>query len=134
MESHGKHRKLVKHYHEPGDLHELTFSCFHRLQLLVSDEWRKWLAQSIDIAGQKHRFELLAFVFMPEHVHLLVNPLEPKPSIDKYLASIKQPLSSRVKKSLRAVDDPLLATLTIRTVLARSCFAIGRRVLVMIAI
>jgi len=66
------------------------------------------------VAGQKHRFELLAFVFMPEHVHLLVNPLEPKPSIDKYLASIKQPFSSRVKKSLRAADDSLLATLTIR--------------------
>ena len=46
MYSHGKYRKLVKHYHEPGDLHELTFSCFQRMQLLVNDEWRKWLAES----------------------------------------------------------------------------------------
>ncbi len=63
MYSNGKYRKLVKHYHEPGDLHELTFSCFHRLQLLVNDQWRKWLAEAINVAGQKHRFELLAFVF-----------------------------------------------------------------------
>ena len=93
MYSHGKYRKLVKHYHEPGDLHELTFSCFHRMQLLVSEEWRKWLAESINVAGQKHNIELLAFVFMPEHVHLLVNPLDAKPNIDKYLSSIKQPYS-----------------------------------------
>src|SRR5713226_1926649 len=29
------HRKTVKHYHEPGDLHELTFSCYERRQLLT---------------------------------------------------------------------------------------------------
>jgi putative transposase len=84
------------------------------MQLLVNDKWRKWLADSIDVVGTKHRFELLAFVFMPEHVHLLVNPLEPKPNIDKYLASIKQPFSSRVKKDLKSAADPLLKTLTIR--------------------
>jgi hypothetical protein len=28
------HRKLVKHYHEPGDLHELTFSYYKRQPLL----------------------------------------------------------------------------------------------------
>lgn len=110
----GKYRKLVKHYHEPGDLHELTFSCFHRRQLLVDDTWRKWLAESINDARQKHRFELLAFVFMPEHVHLLVNPLDAKPNIDKYLSSIKQPFSSRVKRHLKDSGDPLLGELTIR--------------------
>jgi REP-associated tyrosine transposase len=65
-------RKLVRHFHEPGDLHELTFSCFHRKQLLISDAWRSQLARSIDRAGELQRFELIAFVFMPEHVHLLV--------------------------------------------------------------
>ncbi len=29
------HRKRVKHFHEPGDLHELTFSCYRRLPLLT---------------------------------------------------------------------------------------------------
>jgi S-DNA-T family DNA segregation ATPase FtsK/SpoIIIE len=26
------HRKRVKHYHEPGQIHELTFSCYRRLR------------------------------------------------------------------------------------------------------
>jgi hypothetical protein len=47
------HRKLVKHYHEPGDLHELTFSCYHRLHLLTSDTWRERLARFIDLAGEQ---------------------------------------------------------------------------------
>ena len=28
MTTPGDHRRRVKHYHEPGDLHELTFSCY----------------------------------------------------------------------------------------------------------
>jgi putative transposase len=31
------HTKLVKHYHDPGDFHELTFSCYRRMQLLTND-------------------------------------------------------------------------------------------------
>jgi hypothetical protein len=59
------HRKLVKHYHEPGDLHELTFSCYHRLPLLTNDRWRQELARCIDSAGQETDIKLAAFVFMP---------------------------------------------------------------------
>lgn len=62
--------KTIKHYHEPGDLHELTFSCYHQMKLLTNDEWRRYLAREIDKAGEQLRFNLVAFVFMPEHVHL----------------------------------------------------------------
>ncbi len=24
------HRKTIKHFHQPGDLHELTFSCYRQ--------------------------------------------------------------------------------------------------------
>jgi len=83
------HRKLVKHYHEPGDLHEFTFSCYHQLPLLTNDIWRQQLARSIDAAGEECEIELAAFVFMPDHVHLLVVPTGPDPAIDRYLARIK---------------------------------------------
>jgi putative transposase len=45
------HRKKVKHYHEPGDSHELTFSCYHQMPLLTNDGWRGHLARSIDAAA-----------------------------------------------------------------------------------
>lgn len=32
------HRKTIKQFHEPGHLHELTFSCYRRLPLLTNDD------------------------------------------------------------------------------------------------
>ncbi len=40
--------KAIQHYHEAGDCHELTFSCYQRLPLLTNDYWRQDLAESID--------------------------------------------------------------------------------------
>jgi putative transposase len=116
------HRKLVKHYHEPGDFHELTFSCYHQIPLLTNDPWRKWLSESIDAALATHAFHLNAFVFMPEHVHLLVWPTlseTTEEDISRFLAEVKRPVSRRVKEALRdSLANPhsarLLKRLTIR--------------------
>ena len=67
------HRKRVRHYDEPGHFHELTFSCYRRMPLLTNDVWRAMLSVSIDRAVKGHSFRLIAFVFMPEHVHLLIS-------------------------------------------------------------
>jgi hypothetical protein len=71
------HRKTIKHYHEPGDFHELTFSCYRRMPLLTNDAWRGHFARGLDEALAAEKFHLLAFVLMPEHVHLLVWPTCP---------------------------------------------------------
>jgi len=106
--------KTIKHYHEPGDLHEFTFSCYHRRQLLTNDAWRGYLASSIDEAGEQFRFNLVAFVFMPEHVHLLVYPLERGPALSSFLAAVKRPVSAKMKCDLQRAASPLLARLTVR--------------------
>ena len=106
--------KTVKHYHEPGDLHELTFSCFHQMKLLTNDAWRRSLSQSINEAGEHLRFQLVAFVFMPEHVHLLVFPLAEEPALDAYLAGVKRPVSANAKGDLQQANSPLLRRLTVR--------------------
>jgi hypothetical protein len=68
------HRKRVRHYHDPGHCHELTFSCYHRWPLLTNNLWRSLLSEAIDRATRRHDDHLAAFVYMPEHVHLLVFP------------------------------------------------------------
>lgn len=110
----GRKFKTIKHYHEPGDLHELTFSCYRQMKLLTNDAWLRYLARSIDEAGEQFRFQLVAFVFMPEHVHLLVHPLDREPAIDDYLAAVKRPVSADVKRDLHRSRSPLLKRLTIR--------------------
>ncbi len=114
-----RHRKQVKHYHEPGDLHELTFSCYRRMPLLTNDGWRGYLAKSCDEAFQAEPFQLVAFVFMPEHVHLLLLPSNHDPELvvaglSRCLACCKRRCSVQVKQDLISAKSPLLKKLVIR--------------------
>ena len=73
---HQPHRKRVQHFEGNGHLHELTFSCYRRQPLLTNDRWQEILATQLENACEAEDFGLVAFVFMPEHVHLLVQPLQ----------------------------------------------------------
>src|SRR6476619_3600322 len=108
MSSVHPHRKKIRHFHEPGDVHELTFSCYRRLPLLTNNCWRTMLSRSIDRACQSLGCRLAAFVYMPEHVHLLVWGIKRKEDISTLLAKIKQPLSIQVRKDLEANKSGLL--------------------------
>lgn len=109
-----RHRKTVKHFEDPSHARELTFSCYRRMPLLTNDPWREMLARAVDAAMERHNWRLAAFVFMPEHVHLLVFPLQRASKIDALLKAIKRPYSFRVKQCLIAHASPLLQRLTIR--------------------
>ena len=71
---HPPHRKRCHRYNVPGQFHCLTFSCFKRQPFLTRDRACQWLVDSITAARRTHRFRLTAWVFMPEHVHLLIYP------------------------------------------------------------
>jgi putative transposase len=108
------HRKHVRHYDLPGHAHELTFSCYQRRPLLIEPHTCLLLSRAIDAALAKHAYRLLAFVFMPEHIHLLVFPTMPGGStISELLFAIKRPHSFRVKQWLAERAHPLLNELTV---------------------
>jgi putative transposase len=113
MDSQQSHRKQIRHHHDPGHCHELTFSCYQRRPLLTNDLWRSELCQAIDRATERHNWALSAFVLMPEHVHLLVYPLCPEATIDSLLFAIKRPYSYRIKQQLTLARSPLLDKLTV---------------------
>ena len=56
---------------------------------------------------------LTAFVFIPEHVHLMIYPLPEADTIDALLKAIKRPFSYRVKQLLIQSGSRLLERLTI---------------------
>jgi putative transposase len=72
------------------------------------------LARGIDSALQRYECDLLAFVFMPEHVHLLILPRQPETAMGSLLHALKRPVAYRIKQRLAAVDATLLNELTIR--------------------
>lgn len=116
------HRKEVKHYEDRRCVHELTFSCYRRRPLLLNEDHFRLLSQSVDRAIQRYNFQLIAFVWMPEHVHLLVLPSQDKYSISNLLFAIKRPASFRIKKLLETTDQKLLEQLTIRQRPGRKTF------------
>jgi putative transposase len=59
------------------------------------------LAEAIENSSKKYNFELWAYVFMPEHVHLLIFPTEDNYSISKILQSVKLSVSRKMINYLR---------------------------------
>lgn len=97
----------------PGHVHFYTFSCYHRLPLLTNELWRQWLAESIVHAQQRLEFDLWAYVFMPEHVHLLLHPRRENYSISAFMQLAKNPMARRVINSLKKCGSPLLDKLQV---------------------
>ena len=86
---------------EPGHAHELTFSCFRGYAFLQAERTCQWLADAINEARQECDFSLWAYVFMPEHVHLLIRPNRKIYDISTVLKAIKQPVGIKAVKYLR---------------------------------
>ena len=82
-------------YNEPGHAHELTFTCYRRHRFLAAERACHWLSEAIDLARKAHDFALWAFVFMPEHVHLIVWPRRPTYQMATILKAIKEPVGRR---------------------------------------
>jgi putative transposase len=72
------------------------------------------LSEAIERATERHDYRLAAFVYMPEHVHLLVFSGPRASKIDQLLKAIKRPYSFRIKQILLQSGSPLLGRLTIR--------------------
>ncbi|NNJ27667.1 transposase [Alienimonas chondri] len=121
------HRKSLRRRHEPGHLHELTFSTYRQIPLLTNDCWRTYFCEALTAALPNARCGLIAWVLMPEHVHLLVLPGwnddaagsgddDVPRRLSRLLAATKRPTSVRVKADLKSspAGGRLLARLTVR--------------------
>ena len=101
-------RQHRKSYNLPGHAHELTFSCFKRLKLLSKDRTCIWLAEAIQDACQSLGLSLWAYVFMPNHVHLIIHPNQTDYKMSDILKSIKLPVSRRSIAWLRETNPDWL--------------------------
>jgi putative transposase len=95
-------RQHRRNYNELGNAHELTFSCYKGFQFLKVERTCQWLADAIEDARVELNFDLWAYVFMPEHVHLIVHAREADYDIAVIRKAIKAPVGSRAIKYLLA--------------------------------
>jgi putative transposase len=84
----------LKRFHTLGHDHLITFSCYLRQPFLATPESRDLFEQSLEKARRKYSFEVLAYVVMPEHVHLLVSEPQTEP-LSKALQALKVSVSKQ---------------------------------------
>lgn len=93
--------KFRKAFNDRGHANELTFGCHQRLPLLGKDRSRQWFVEALDFARRRWRFELWAYVIMPEHVHILLYPTSAHYDISLILKSIKLSVSRKAMMFLK---------------------------------
>lgn len=93
-----RHRKNIN---APGHAHALTFSCYRRFRFLARDRVCEWLVESIDNARQCLSFDVWAWVFMPDHVHLVLLPRQTEYDIAMIRRLIKEPVARKAIAYLR---------------------------------
>lgn len=96
----------LKHYDHDGSVRFVTFCTHKRLPLLTNDRYRRIVASAINKAREEHGFRLLAYVFMPEHVHLVILPPEGM-RLGMVIGEIKKRSAREILRLLRQSGDPL---------------------------
>ena len=85
----------LKRYQQEGDHHFITFSCHNRKPYLNSPTAKDIFLDSLERTRTRYQFEILGYVVMPEHVHLLMSE-PPDDPLSKALQSLKLSTSKRL--------------------------------------
>ena len=62
----------LRHYDHTGTARFVTFSCYRHLPGLQSNGTTALFMRHLDAAREKYQFQLLGYVVMPDHVHLVL--------------------------------------------------------------
>ena len=69
----------LERWHGGHDLHFITFSCYGRQPLPATTHSRDLLLEVLESVRRRYSWVVLAYVVMPEHVHLLVSEPAERP-------------------------------------------------------
>jgi putative transposase len=85
----------LKRYQHEGDDHFITFSCYNREPYFTTPSSKDTFLDSLEQTRHRYKFEVLGYVVMPEHVHLLLSE-PPEDNLSKALQSLKLSVSKRL--------------------------------------
>jgi putative transposase len=88
----------------------VTFSCYHRLRLFDNDRIKDRFVERLIEFSTLKQVGVLAWVVMPEHVHLVLLP-EPAESLSPFLATLKRSFSTEVLARWRHLNALVLSVL-----------------------
>jgi putative transposase len=85
----------LKRYQQTRQSHFVTFCCYHRRRLLVTDVSQRTFEAALERVRRSFNLRVYAYVIMPEHVHLLLSEPE-RGLLADALKSLKQGVSRRL--------------------------------------
>ena len=94
----------LKRFHESGQSHFVTFSCYRRRPLLIANGVKRTFETALERVRLSFKFSVYGYVIMPEHVHLLVSEPERETLADA-IKSLKQGVSRRLMRSGTRKDE-----------------------------
>src|SRR5256885_11141143 len=63
-------------FHHSGQSHFVTFCCYHRRRLFISDASRRIFESALERVRRSFSLQVYGCVVMPEHVHILLSEPE----------------------------------------------------------
>jgi putative transposase len=85
----------LQRFHESGQSHFVTFSCYHRRPLFSAAPPKRIFEAALERIRRSFRLCVYGYVVMPEHVHLLLSEPE-RGTLAEALKSLKQGVSRRL--------------------------------------
>jgi putative transposase len=102
----------LKHFDHDGRARFITFCTHNRLPLLTNDLFRSLVVKAIAEVKARIGFKLIAWVIMPNHVHLvIIPPVEGR--VGDIIGEIKRISALEIHRRLKDTNSDLLKTLTI---------------------
>ncbi len=104
-------------FHHSGQSHFVTFCCYHRRQLLTTDESRRIFESALERVRRSFRLQVYGYVVMPEHVHLLLSepqedscsdrtaPLKPKDGLNGPPVLLCEPQQDTLADALKSLKQ-----------------------------
>ena len=102
----------LKHFDIDGQARFITFCTHNQLPLLSDNKIRRIILDIILDAKKQYGFKLIAYVLMPEHVHLILIPNE-NSKVGHIIGEIKRLSSKKIHKYLILQKSKLIKKLTV---------------------
>jgi putative transposase len=94
----------LRHYDNLGTARAVTFTCYHRQKLLTDNEDKSVFMGVLQQICEHYRIEMLGYVLMPDHVHLVLHPPEGI-KLGPIIGKLKSLSAKAILKRWRQIDD-----------------------------
>ena len=101
----------LKHYDNLNSARFVTFSCYHRYQLLNDNHIKDIICKHLKEVCEKYDIKILGYVLMPEHIHLVLYP-QIDLKLGKVVGEIKSKSAREILELFQKNESHLLVKLT----------------------